>query len=126
MPLSFRLMQVFGKYLELERPVESCEQFFVILQGKKKGSPMTAEGLRSLFRYRRNKKEIPRARPHQFRHTFASDLARAGVPITTIQKLLGHADPTTSEIYIQLFMEDIRKDYDKAMKRIEDRYDSLT
>ena len=49
-------------------------------------------------------------------------MARAGVPITTIQRLLGHADPQTSEIYIELFMEDIRLEYEKAMARLGDRY----
>jgi len=29
---------------------------------------------------------------HQFRHTYASALAKAGVPMRTIQELLGHSD----------------------------------
>lgn len=124
-PLSFRLMEVFEKYLSIERPQQSCPCFFVILQGQRVGQPMTNSGIRSLFRYRRLISRIAKAKPHQFRHTFASDLARAGVPITTIQKLLGHADPATSEIYIQLFMEDIRAEYEKAMTRIQGRYAAL-
>ncbi len=124
-PMPYRLMEVFEKYISFERPADACDRFFVVLQGAKTGQPMTSSGLRSLFRYRRGIKAIPRAKPHQFRHAFASDLARAGVPITTIQRLLGHSDPSTSEIYIQLFMEDIRADYEKAMKRIEERYAAL-
>ena len=84
-----------------------------------------ADEATSLFRYRRTIKKIPRAKPHQFRHAFASDLARAGVPLTTIQKLLGHSDPATTEVYVKLFIEDIRIEYERAMKRIEVRYASL-
>jgi site-specific recombinase XerD len=65
-------------------------------------------------------------RPHQFRHAFASDLARVGVPLTTIQRLLGHADPKTSLIYIELFLEDIREEYNRAMGRISERYAALS
>jgi integrase/recombinase XerC len=124
-PLPFKLMQVFEKYMQIERPKNCSEKFFVILQGKKTGEPMTTEGIRSLFRYRRMIKKIPRAKPHQFRHAFASDLARAGMPLTTIQKLLGHSDPSTTEVYVRLFIEDIRVEYERAMKRIEVRYASL-
>ncbi len=121
-PMSLRLMEVFEKYLTFERPSKCSDHFFVILQGCDAGKAMTTAGLRSLFRYRRSITNVLRAKPHQFRHTFASDMARAGVPITTIQRLLGHADPQTSEIYIELFMEDIRSEYEKAMARLGDRY----
>jgi site-specific recombinase XerD len=121
-PMSLRLMEVFEKYLTYERPLQCCEHFFVILQGSGFGQAMTTAGLRSLFRYRRTITNVAMAKPHQFRHTFASDLARAGTPITTIQRLLGHSDPQTSEIYIELFMEDIRAEYEKAMVRLGGRY----
>jgi site-specific recombinase XerD len=124
-PMPFRLMQIFEKYLELERPNTNEENFFVILQGNKKGKRMSREGLRNSFRYRRSKTGITDANPHRFRHTFASDMAKSGVPLTTIQKLLGHADPRTTLIYIELFLDDIRAEYDKAMKRIEERYAAL-
>lgn len=125
-PMPFCLMQVLEKYLDIERPIKSCDKFFVLLQGKKAGEPMTNAGLRSLFRKRSRRLGLPMARAHQFRHAFASDLARAGVPLLTIQKLLGHADPQTSLIYIELFIEDIKAEYEIAMKKIEVRYAALS
>jgi site-specific recombinase XerD len=45
---------------------------------------------------------IPPATLHDFRHTFASHLAMAGVPLPTLQKLLGHRDIQTVMIYAHL------------------------
>jgi site-specific recombinase XerD len=124
-PMPFHLMQVLEKYLEMERPSDAGENFFVNLQGARKGQMMKREAFRRFFWYHRRRLGVPKAKPHQFRHAFASDMARAGVPLTTIQKLLGHADPKTSLIYIELFLDDIKAEYDKAMKRIEARYAAL-
>lgn len=125
-PLPFRLMEVFDRYLHVERPQGSGNHFFVVLQGVRTGEKLNRAAFRRFFRYHALKLEIPKAHPHQFRHAFASDLARAGVPLTTIQELLGHSDPKTSLIYIELYLEDIREHYDRAMKRIEERYAALS
>lgn len=46
--------------------------------------------------------KIPGATPHALRHTYASRLVTAGVPIRRVQKLLGHASVTTTERYAHL------------------------
>ncbi len=45
---------------------------------------------------------LPWATCHTFRHTFASHLVMAGVPIFTVQRLLGHAQIDTTMIYAHL------------------------
>lgn len=125
-PLCFQIMRAFEKYLSLERPKSSGTNFFVILRGQSAGQKMNRESFRSFFRYHRNKSGIKKAHPHEFRHLFASDLARAGVSVAVIQELLGHAEIKTSQIYIDLFIDDVRAEYDKAMKRIGERYAALS
>ena len=40
--------------------------------------------------------------PHAIRHLFGTELAESDVPIQRIQLLMGHSDPKTTAIYIQL------------------------
>ncbi len=45
---------------------------------------------------------VPRHNPHACRHTAASWLVQAGVPLYNIKNLLGHASSATTEIYAHL------------------------
>jgi len=122
-PLPALLVQVVGDYLRLERPAR-CHgrQLLVVLQGRRRGYPMSAEGMRSLFRYRRRRAAISMANAHRFRHTFGADMARAGVPLAILQKLMGHDNALMTLQYINLSMSDVADAYRQAMKQIDKRY----
>lgn len=53
---------------------------------------------------------------HTARHTCATLLIHQGVPITTVQKLLGHTSVKTTEIYSEILSHTIVKDL-RAVKR---------
>jgi site-specific recombinase XerD len=55
---------------------------------------------------------------HQFRHTFGRQMAEARVPITSIQRLLGHARIRTTEVYLHISDRQVQADYDAAMQQI--------
>jgi integrase len=47
---------------------------------------------------------------HSLRHTFGSRLARHGVGLVQVQRLMGHSDPKlTAQVYTHLDVEDLRK-----------------
>jgi len=55
-----------------------------VLKGPTRGTRMTPAGLRSLFRYHRRTTGVKIANPHRFRHTFASDMVRAGISLPAL------------------------------------------
>ena len=124
LPLPETLAAAIRKYQHLERPSESgSDRIFVVLRGENRGKPMTAAGLRSLFRVRRHsRRSLGMANPHRFRHTFGADMARSGVRLPVLQRLMGHASGLTTLRYIQLSVDDIAQEYGRAMERIEKRY----
>lgn len=40
--------------------------------------------------------------PHAFRHSFATEVIKAGVPVTTVQRWLGHSNIATTMVYVNL------------------------
>ena len=83
---------------------------------------MTPAGLRNLFRHRRRRPMLAIANAHRFRHTFGTDMARAGVRLPILQRMMGHADMKTTLQYIELSLVDVADEYRRAMSTIENRY----
>jgi site-specific recombinase XerD len=123
LPLPQIVARAIADYVRWERPPGGpVARLFVILQGPRRGRPMTLSGLRSLFRHRRRDRAIARANPHRFRHTFGADMARSGVRLPILQRMLGHADDATTLRYIQLSTADIADEYQRAVEELQRRY----
>ncbi len=125
LPLPSTIAGSISGYLRLERPSGcQCSRLLVVLQGKRRGQPMSPAGLRSLFRHRRQSLlGIANANAHRFRHTFGADMARCGVRLPVLQKMMGHARAATTLQYINLSMADIAAEFQRAMAELQRRYD---
>ena len=115
LPLAPEAIQLLDHYLRLERPDPCSAALFVSLKGPSRGARMTAAGLRSLFRHHRHTTGVPLANPHRFRHTFASDMVRAGVSLPALMQLMGHADIQTTLLYVQVTPQDVYLQYARAV-----------
>jgi integrase/recombinase XerD len=115
LPLAPETVQLLEHYLRLERPNPCSAALFVLLKGPARGTRMTPAGLRSLFRYHRQTTNIQLANPHRFRHTFASDMIRAGMSLPALMQLMGHSDIQTTLDYVQVTPQDVYLQYARAV-----------
>ena len=115
LPLAPETIQLLDHYLRLERPPNCGSPLFVCLKGRSRGRRMTSAGLRSLFRHHRQTTGVTQANPHRFRHTFATDMIRAGISLPALMQLMGHAHIQTTLIYVQLTSQDVYQQYARAV-----------
>jgi site-specific recombinase XerC len=120
-PLDVDVAGLIQTYLLVERPPSSSTRLFLVAKGPTRGQPLTAAGLRTVFRYHRAKARVPAGHPHALRHTFGTAMAEAGVDLAVMQALLGHAHVDTTARYIHLAPTHVRKDFDAARARIRAR-----
>ncbi len=62
-----------------------------------------------------------RVYPHRLRHTCATQLLNAGCRVTSIQRLLGHKELSSTMIYARAHDQTVADDYFAAMERVEQR-----
>jgi site-specific recombinase XerD len=56
---------------------------------------------------------------HQLRHSFANDLVEADVPITSVQKLMGHAWLATTQLYLAANDRKVQADFYAAVGQLD-------
>jgi site-specific recombinase XerD len=98
-----------------ERP--SCASEHVFVSYQLDGLSTTAIHKR-LMRYR--EAAGIKLTAHQLRHSFANDLVMADVPVTSIQKLLGHAWIATTQSYVAANDRQVQADFYQAVATMEE------
>lgn len=118
-PVDADALRLVHRYILYERPESEEPVVFLVAKGPHRGQPLTAEGLRRLFRYHRLRSGVLVGNPHRLRHTYATNLAQAGVDAHVLRDLMGHAHIESSLVYIHLTAHHLREEYDRALKRVK-------
>lgn len=96
-PLSPTVVIGLKKYLQQEKP----EQWF--FNGKQLGSKYSTQGLSWVMRDNLKNTSIKKqVNLHSLRHAYATHLLEEGVNIVTLKNLLGHANISTTMIYLHV------------------------
>lgn len=89
----------------------------ILFPNKFTGGYLTVSTLEQAMRRSVRNAGLPAgATPHSLRHSFATHLMEAGVDSRTIQALLGHRDPKSTEVYLHVSNKSImgiRSPFDK-------------
>ena len=96
------------KYLEDRKEKESKCLFVNI-----KHEMLKPSGIRYILNNIAKRAGVENVHPHRFRRTFATGLARRGMNIQEIQKLLGHTKVTTTLRYITIDDDNVKSSYNK-------------
>lgn len=96
-PLSEVMIKGLTKYLRAENP------HIWLFNGKQPGSQYSIRGLSWVLRENLKKTSITKkVNLHSLRHSYATHLLEDGVNIVTLKELLGHAEITTTMIYLHV------------------------
>ena len=70
--------------------------------------------MRKVFRVHRARTGATRVRPHRLRHTYATELAAAGIDLMVLRELMGHVSPETTAKYVHLTVESLAAEFAAA------------
>jgi len=119
------LRQIVTRLRELHdrRPTPEAARFLLPQARTVKG---TCQTLRvALARLARQAGCAAPVRPHQLRHTFATEMLRAGMSLPALQALLGHKDITMTLRYTQVSQTDLQEQYRLARQQVAARHPPL-
>lgn len=119
-PMSPRFFETLAAYLDTERPAEATtDRVFVVLKGRRRGSPLTPKGLEEILTAARVRAGLSHATCHELRHTCLTRLREAGMALEAVQAQAGHRSIASTRIYLHLANDWLAAEYRKASEAIE-------
>ena len=124
-PIGKHAVKFIREYVTKVRPHytkknRSSRHLFVDIHGKPIGKPAVSVMVRKYAKAAKIKRAVS---PHALRHGFATALIKNGADLMAVQKMLGHAYPSTTQIYIRSLGLDIKSVHQKTHPREKDKAD---
>ena len=107
-PMSMTLKKILLEYLKI-RKGQKEDYMFCNLEGNQ----LTQNALNNIISKYNNHRNVEKTGIHLFRHYFAKNYIQNGGNAFKLQRLLGHTTLAQTQKYVDLFGQDLRKDFDK-------------
>ncbi len=115
-PVSEQTLLKLKRYLQEMRPklLKGNESPYLFLSNR--GRPLTRQRLWQAIKHYGNLAGL-QLHPHVLRHSFATHLLEGGADLRSIQRMLGHVDITTTQVYTKVTSERLKRVYKKYHPR---------
>jgi len=115
-PINARALEKIKKYIKELRPqtLKNKQSDYLFVTGR--GRAMTRQRFwQTIKKY--GKQTGIEISPHTLRHCFATHLLEGGADLRSVQKMLGHSDISTTQIYTKVSTDRVKKMYLKHHPR---------
>ncbi len=115
-PMNHRASERIKKYMRELRPglLNGRPSPYLFITGR--GKPMTRQRFWQALKNFGGSADL-KLTPHMLRHSFATHLLDGGADLRSVQKMLGHSDITTTQIYTKVSSDRIKKVYQEHHPR---------
>ena len=118
-PMANRFFTTLGHYLDEERPATDTDRVFVVLKGRRRGQPLSADGVDEVLAGARRRAGLRLGTCHQLRHTCLTRLREAGMSLEAVQAQAGHRSIESTRIYLHLTNDWLAEQYQRAASLID-------
>ncbi|WP_295158373.1 site-specific tyrosine recombinase XerD [uncultured Brachyspira sp.] len=116
-PINDRALDILQRYIQTSRVImvkgKKTSELFLNFRGDK----ISRVGIWKIVKEAMKKSKIEKnIYPHTLRHSFATHLIQHGADLRAVQRMLGHSDITTTEIYTHVDSDHLKKQIAKHPK----------
>ncbi|MEI0490170.1 site-specific tyrosine recombinase XerD [Brachyspira pulli] len=116
-PINDRALDILQRYIQTSRVImvkgKRTSELFLNFRGDK----ISRVGIWKIVKETMKKSDIDKnVYPHTLRHSFATHLIQHGADLRSVQRMLGHSDITTTEIYTHVDSSHLKKQIAKHPK----------